>query len=183
MHKAIAEAVAKDLEMQGEWLSVEDYAARLRVSEATVRHACQRGELTCQRVGRQWRVWFVVPTATPATELTARVHEDARQMDLNALEAVVSFARAALEAGARAAQEETNRAAQDGVDGKPVKPILPNRAFSLGVVEHVRNTVAQYDVMRCASCGASPFDLHKPGCEATPEVNALNALLAARRAK
>ena len=39
-----------------ELLTTEEIAARLRVSDATVRRWCRNGELKAQRAGRQYRI-------------------------------------------------------------------------------------------------------------------------------
>ena len=140
MHNGIAEAIAADLAKQGEWLSVEEYAARVHVSQATVRNACARGTLSCQRVGRQWRVFYLVPrSAFPEQGATERERAE-RQLTLAAheaaLEAVVSFGRAALLAGEHAAAVEMT-----------LTHPRPTRARAMAVLAHIENTLKAYEAL------------------------------------
>lgn len=146
----------------GEWLSVDDYATRMHVSQATVRSACKSGELLAQRVGRQFRVWYASPTAKPDGESEAAMRAriallDKTVRDLQAelgplksrqLEfqhgveqrAVCDFALAALQAGNAAVIEEMKSHA------KPSET-RPRRARALAVLAHVENTLKQYQLL------------------------------------
>lgn len=42
--------------MSKKFITIEEYAELLGVSQSTVRRMCNRGDLNCIKVGRQWRI-------------------------------------------------------------------------------------------------------------------------------
>lgn len=58
-----------------EWLSVKQYAKRKNVSEKTVRRMIDRGALTAEKVGRQWRIRLV--QRDDSTAVDYRGHQEA----------------------------------------------------------------------------------------------------------